>query len=274
MRNISGSHVAVVPTGRAGPDVLVADAKPESIDMPKKNTARRDKLLATLKPFLANDADMEACKRAMDDDIDEDLNGVTDDANGEVPAHDADADARRAKLREAGLTDDEIEKCMSALSVTASDETEEERRAREAAGAAQSDEERARREKEDREREAAGARRADEERQTAMDAALVKVARETEARTIKRMNDLHAARDAVKPFVGSVAMDSAEGVYGFALKQEGYDLSGIPGSAYRAMFTQHAKSKATPKAAVAMDSAASLSFLDKFPGVAAVKVKA
>lgn len=301
MRNISGSHVAVVPTGRAGPDVLVADAKPESIDMPKKNTARRDKLLATLKPFLANDADMEAAKKAMDEDMDEDMNGATDSADFEAmaqkmrdagmseddiaacralceaQAQDTDENARRAKLREAGLTDDEIEKCMGALAVTANDETEEERRAREAAGAAQSDEERARREKEDREREAAGARRADEERQTAMDAALARVARETEARTIKRMNDLHAARDAVKPFVGSVAMDSAEGVYGFALKQEGYDLSGIPGSAYRAMFTQHVKNKASASSSapkIAGDSAASLGFLDKFPGLKAVKVKA
>lgn len=90
------------------------------------------------------------------------------------------------------------------------------------------------------------------------------------------MNDLHAARDAVKPFVGSVAMDSAEGVYGFALKQEGFDLSGIPATAFRAMFTQHAKNKATAANApkIAADSAASLSFLDKFPGLKAVQVKA
>lgn len=297
MRNISGSHVAVVPTGRAGPDVLVADAQPESMKMPK-NTKLRDKLLASVRPFLANDADMDACKKAMDDDLDDttatdnaDFDvmaqkmrdaGMSEDdiaacrAMCEAQAQDTDEQVRREKLRAAGLSDDEIEKCMGALTATATDESEEERLAREAEAARLSDEERAQKEKETREREAAGVRQEAEKRETAMDAALAKVARETEARTIKRMNDLHIARDSVKPFVGSVAMDSAEGVYGFALKKEGYDLAGIPGSAFRAMFMQHAKNKAAASTApkLAADSAASLGFLDKFPGLKAVSVKA
>lgn len=191
MRNISGSHVAVVPTGRAGPDVLVADAQPESMNMPK-NTKLRDRLLASVRPFLANDADMDACTKAMDDDLDdvtaedgEDFDvmaqkmrdaGMSEEdiaacrAMCAAQAQDTDEEARRERLRAAGLTDDEIEKCMGALTATATDKTEEERSVREAEGARLTDEERAAKE-----REAAEARRTDEERQTAMDAVSVRL---------------------------------------------------------------------------------------------------
>ncbi|WP_046901575.1 DUF2213 domain-containing protein [Gluconobacter oxydans] len=300
MRDIVGSHVAVVPAGRAGPDVLVADAKPENINMPK-NMTLRDKLLASVTPFLAKDADLEACKKAMDDDLD-DKTATNDAADtlrnllaGRVPddvmdqvlalfqnkaaggdldvATDDDIETRREKLKAAGLTDDEVDKCLGALTATASDkEPTEANRQREAEGARQADAERAAREKADREREAAGARKADEI-QSAMDAKLKTAVADAERNAIRRMNDLHAARDAVKPFVGAVAMDSAEGVYGFALKKEGYDLSGIPGSAYRAMFTQHAKNTAiaTKAPGIAADSAASMSFLEKFPSLTRIK---
>lgn len=39
MTNIRGNHVALVPSGRAGPDVLVADAKPKDFLMAQKHAA-------------------------------------------------------------------------------------------------------------------------------------------------------------------------------------------------------------------------------------------
>lgn len=324
MRDIIGSHVAVVPTGRAGPDVLVADAKMEPFDMKKIPRAARRAMLAKLRPFLAQDADIEEAKKALDcdemgaDDATETLRNLL---GGRVPdeimdqvlalfenastegalntAEDADVQERRAKLKEAGLSDDEIDKVIAALADTAEDDGgfEEMAEKMRKAGMSEDDIEGCRamceargaqdvepteadrqRELEVREREAAGARKADEERKTAMDAAMdaaIKKAKdEAKAETMQAMRSLHVAQDAVKPFVGTVTMDSAEGVYRFTLRQLGYDLSGIPASAYRAMFDQHAaRAAAEKRPTLAADSKGGASFLSRFPGLAAVKIK-
>jgi hypothetical protein len=69
MRSIRGNHVAMVPEGRAGPDVVVLDAKPRSLKevfpMPKtavlSRTAdvARGALMAYAKPRLAQDAKID-----------------------------------------------------------------------------------------------------------------------------------------------------------------------------------------------------------------------
>ncbi len=350
MRDIVGSHVAVVPTGRAGPDVLVADSQMETMSMKYIPRAQRRAMFAKLRPFLAQDADIEAAKKALDcdemgkDDAAETLRNllgsrVPDEIMDQVlalfenaatggalnTAEDDDLEARRSKLKEAGLSDDEIDKVISALAETAEDEDDfdvmaekmrkagmseedieacramceaqgaqddeqsEADRQREAEGARRADDDRAAREIKDRKDEAAGARRADEDRaerkrldreresagaKAAMDAAIKKAKDDAVAETMAAMRELHAAQDAVKPFVGSVTMDSADGVYRFTLRQLGYDLSGIPSSAYRAMFNQHAQRAETAKRpAIAADSAAGVGLLDKFPGLKAVKIK-
>lgn len=81
----------------------------------------------------------------------------------------------------------------------------------------------------------------------AMDAALI------ESAAVKRVTDLFEAREAVKPLVGVVAMDSAEAVYGYALKQKGVDVTGVPAEAFKAMVGMLSKSES--KQPVAMDSA-------------------
>lgn len=295
MRDIVGSHVAVVPSGRAGPDVLVADAQLENPNMKKIPKNKQGALLAKLRPFLAQDADMEACKKAMDEDMDDKT--ARDDAcetlrnllGGRVPdeimdqvlalfentstegaenvAEDDGEEERRAKLREAGFSDDEIDKMISALASVAEDEEQTEAdRQREAEAARKADEERAEKERKDREAEAAGAK-------AAMDAAISKAKGEAKAETMAAMRALVAAQAEVEPFVGTVTMDSAEGVHRFALRQLGYDLSGIPASAYGAMFRQHAANAQREKRPVlAADSKAGTSFLDNHPGLKAVKI--
>ncbi|MFT8723499.1 MAG: DUF2213 domain-containing protein [Acetobacter malorum] len=372
MRDIVGSHVAVVPTGRAGPDVLVADASMEPYNMKKIPRAARRAMLSRLRPFLAQDADIEAAKKALDcdemgrdgacetlrnllagrvpDEIMDQVLALFENASTEGAlntAQDSEEAERREKLRAAGLSDDDIDKVIASLADVAEDaddfaemaekmrkagmseedieacramcvsqgaqddeqteadrqreaegarRSDEERAARErrdrrdeSEGARRADEERSRRERRDREDEAAGARRADKERadrerldreresvgaKAAMDAAISKAKADAVTETMQAMRELHAAQDAVKPFVGAVAMDNAEGVYRFALRQLGYDLSGIPGSAYRAMFGQHAqRADSARRPAIAADSKVGIDLLDKFPGLKAVKIK-
>ena len=75
-----------------------------------------------------------------------------------------------------------------------------------------------------------------------------------QAAAVKQVTALFEAREAVKPLVGVVAMDSAEAVYGFALKQKGVDTTGVHPSAYKAMANMLLQSQ-TKSAPIAMDSA-------------------
>lgn len=59
MRNIVGNHVALVKEGRAGPDVLVADSKPESRPVSKLTSKKallvRGALIVAARPLIAAD---------------------------------------------------------------------------------------------------------------------------------------------------------------------------------------------------------------------------
>ena len=74
-----------------------------------------------------------------------------------------------------------------------------------------------------------------------------------EAAAVARVTALFEAREAVSPLVGVVAMDSAEAVYGYALKQKGVDIKGVHPSAYKSKVAL--LKQAEHKPAVAMDAA-------------------
>lgn len=61
MRDIVCNHVAIVPDGRAGPDVLVYDSKPKGYDVMSK----LEKLWATILPRLAKDANPDEVKEEV-----------------------------------------------------------------------------------------------------------------------------------------------------------------------------------------------------------------
>ncbi|WP_084833380.1 DUF2213 domain-containing protein [Enterobacter roggenkampii] len=61
MRDIVGNHVALVIEGRAGSDVVVGD----SLSLELKEMAKAKQLAAALKPFLAQDADLEEVEKAV-----------------------------------------------------------------------------------------------------------------------------------------------------------------------------------------------------------------
>ena len=71
MRDLVCNHVAVVPTGRAGSDVLVHDSKPKGYMIMSKLNA----LMALLKPRLAADADPE--------ELEKDLKNIVEDEDEE-----------------------------------------------------------------------------------------------------------------------------------------------------------------------------------------------
>lgn len=75
-----------------------------------------------------------------------------------------------------------------------------------------------------------------------------------EQRAVKRIEALYQARDAVKPLVGHVALDSAESVYRFALEQSGISTRGVHPSAYRAMTHMLLKQHVQQHPALGMDA--------------------
>lgn len=68
MRDIVCNHVAIVPSGRAGPDVFVYDSLPTGL----KLMSKIQKLMALFKPHLANDANPEEMEKKVEEIIKDD----------------------------------------------------------------------------------------------------------------------------------------------------------------------------------------------------------
>lgn len=86
---------------------------------------------------------------------------------------------------------------------------------------------------------------------------------------VTRNNQLHIARESVKPLVGHVALDSAEAVYKFALDKVGVKTEGIHPSAFGALVDSHKTALGARKPTaptVAADAAAAMG--EAIPGLA------
>lgn len=95
MRDIFGNHEALVPDGRAGPDVLVADSLPPELNHMRKHKVAA--IRATLKPLLAQDADLEAEVRKALLALDE---AEKEDEKENKPADDEDDEKDKKKTAE------------------------------------------------------------------------------------------------------------------------------------------------------------------------------
>lgn len=101
MRDIDFNHVAIVPDGRAGPDVLVYDSKPKGYD----EMSKFDKLWATILPRLAKDSDPDEVKKEVkkmvedEDGEDKDKPKTADDEQTQAEK-DNESEAMRLKERE------------------------------------------------------------------------------------------------------------------------------------------------------------------------------
>ena len=81
MRDLICNHVAIVPDGRAGNDVLVYDHKPTGYNIMSK---LKNKLWAAVKGKLANDADPDEVKKDIDKMVDDEQTQADKDNESEA----------------------------------------------------------------------------------------------------------------------------------------------------------------------------------------------
>lgn len=93
MRDIVCNHVAIVPSGRAGPDVFVYDSLPTGL----KLMSKINKLMALFKPHLANDADPKEMEKKVEEIIKDD-----EDQKGKDVAKDSEDDDKKIAKDEDG----------------------------------------------------------------------------------------------------------------------------------------------------------------------------
>ncbi|VGB21625.1 Putative NAD(+)--arginine ADP-ribosyltransferase Vis precursor [Klebsiella pneumoniae] len=230
MRDIFGNHEALVPDGRAGPDVLVADSLPPELNHMRKHKVAA--IRATLKPLLAQDADLEAEVRKALLALDE---AEKEDEKENKPADDEDDD-EKDKKKTADDEDDEEDKDKKK---TAEDEDDEED---------------------------------DKVSKTAMDSAIRLAADSATKKAAENFRKIREAEQVVRPLIGDVvAMDSAEDVYRTALEQSSVDISGVHPSAYPAMVKMAISQKENSRPVIAQDSASASEFEKAFPTAGKLK---
>lgn len=230
MRDIFGNHEALVPDGRAGPDVLVADSLPPELNHMRKHKVAA--IRATLKPLLAQDADLEAEVRKALLALDE---AEKEDEKENKTADDEDDD-EKDKKKTADDEDDEEDKDKKK---TAEDEDDEED---------------------------------DKVSKTAMDSAIRLAADSATKKAAENFRKIREAEQVVRPLIGDVvAMDSAEDVYRTALEQSGVDIAGVHPSAYPAMVKMAISQKENSRPVIAQDSASVSEFEKTFPTAGKLK---
>lgn len=258
MTQIVGNHVALVPAGRAGADVLVGDSLPTEFTPMKKSNraiAMRAAAGAYLRPLLAQDGAIDLSKLKTIVKGNKKPEFVAMDIKSVFKADAIDATKLAAVLKvaadEAMEDDDET--------ADDEDETEEEKKAREAKEKKAADEEKDKKGADDEED--------DKDDKKANDAAIRLAADNARASALNEFKAIREAEKAVQPLVGEVAaMDSAEAVYRFALDAAGVDHKDVHASALPALVKLAAQSKTTTAAPrVAMDAAASDDFRKRFP---------
>lgn len=238
MRDIIGNHVALVETGRAGSDVLVADSLPPELKHMSKRKAAA--IRATLKPLLAADADLEAEVRKALLALDE---ADKEDEKDKKTADDEDDEEDDKKKKTADDEDDEDDS-DDKKKKTADDEDDED-----------------------------DDKKDDKVSKTAMDAA-IRLAQDSA--TKKAAQNFRAVREAelaVRPLIGDVvAMDSADDVYRTALEQSGVDIKGVHPSAFPSMVKMAISQKENSRPApLAQDSASISDFEKAFPTAGKLK---
>lgn len=302
MRNIKFNHVALVPRGRAGPDVMVGDnslnlhgaktvsklskkavmAKGALLSLGPKLAAdaalnldtilagvkrknwlvKKPGIVAAIKPLLASDADLADVVELLDK-----LDGENPDNDG-IAADDVDPKCEeilamlRGKVSDEDLEQIKAKMMAPAAAAPAPQATDEPKPAEPAA--------------QDEPPQTPGAANAnpggenkDMVSKGAMDKA-IKLAtdaarKDAEQATIARLRGIQSAEEEVKPYVGKlVAQDSAENVYKAALDILKVDIKGVHPSAYRAILMAQPKDASKPR--IAQDSSASGEFLEAFPG--------
>ncbi|MDE9531717.1 DUF2213 domain-containing protein [Xenorhabdus bovienii] len=223
MRNIFGNHVALVERGRIGRDAIISDHQTVDLETEMKLKPGATPIIAAqIKQALAMDADLsEDSLKAIITAVTSNLAQDEEDPEAIKSAKDNEQKPEGAKDNDPkvpeGSSKPEGAKDNDPKTESAKDQEEKDKAK-------------------------------DEKDKPAMDAAMI------EQRAVERVTALFQARDDVKPLVGVVAMDSAEQVYGYALKQKGVDTTGVHASAYKSMVGMLLSNQvAATKTNVAMD---------------------
>lgn len=268
MCNIIGNHVALVEEGRAGPDVVVNDSlHTEAVPM------KFPKLLAALKAMLKPDADMAAADAAIVAVMGDKKPATTRflriaaalkpfmakaDADFSTLAADAAVDAEMCAAEDAEKDDEEDDpdrpgfkrKKKAADQVPTGEPVTPGPKAGEVGAALDA-------------AIKAGTVVSKADAQAMADAASLDA--------VARVNALHAARDAVKPIVGIVTMDSAEAVYRFALDKAGVAHKDVHASALPALVDMaKARAAAAPVKPVAIAADAASAVSEAIPGLSRI----
>ncbi|MBZ9683221.1 DUF2213 domain-containing protein [Mesorhizobium sp. CO1-1-2] len=283
MRDISANHVALVEEGRAGPDVVVGDSKQEITEMKKTALLSRmasvahGAILAHVMPKLAADQKI---------DLRPALAGITaKNFKAKRPALiDAVGKAAKGKLA-ADAKLDGLEALLVALDAVEGQEAmdeEDDDEAKKKKAEDDAEEEEKKKKAEDEAEEEAKRKKAEDAEEDdddkvgkkAMDSAIAsavsKAKSEVRAEMIKTAADIRAAEEAVRPYIGKLAMahDSAEDVYRTALASLGVNIDGVHPSALPAILRAQPLPGSTPvqpQHRVAMDAAGVNSFHEMFP---------
>lgn len=279
MTDIKMNHVALVATGRAGPEVMVGDsALQELSDMPRtqaravlavaRETLGADATLAELDQFLDNldseeddedqqpgDVPPESLEQGDDPELGADPDGA-EMSGGEVPPPPADPDPTDDEddPEDGGTPADPPPPAAPAAPADPADSGPVDKalaflkdliRPEDIAMVAHILKPDAAASKPPPKPAAAtSVATKDVVPKTAMDAAIKAAVKVAETRTIARLNAIRAAETFVRPWVGamSIAQDSADGVYKRALETLGVGgLDKVHPSAYRAILEVHPK---------------------------------
>lgn len=236
MRDIIGNHVALVETGRAGSDVLVADSlPPELLHMSKRKAAA---IRATLKPLLAADALEEEVRKAL---------LALDEAEKE--------DEDEQKKKTADDEDDEDEDEKKKKTASDSDDDEDDKKKKTADDEDEDDE------------------KDEKVSKTAMDSAIRLATDGATKRAAENFRKVREAEQIVRPLIGDVvAMDSADDVYRTALEQSGVDIKGVHPSAFPSLVKMAISQKENARpVTIAQDSASISDFEKAFPTAGKLK---
>nr|WP_227667043.1 DUF2213 domain-containing protein [Klebsiella variicola]CEP28744.1 conserved hypothetical protein [Klebsiella variicola] len=296
MRNLRGNHVALVKEGRAGPEVSVHDGMPsqlqkvQSMQLTKKQALAMGNLAAYLKPRLAQDAApadlaklvtsykkpgnlVKAVVRqygnqlAQDMEIEPEELAELMEAAEAVPESVVDNEADPMGQEDDTIFDEEnpLESIKAILGGKVPDDILEKVAAVFARPTGDEDPEEKKEEK---------AEEKEEKKEAAMDANTIKQQARVEAQS--HFRSLNEAGRAVRELVGELdvmAFDSAEDIYGHALKQKGVNIKNYDKAAYKGMVDIMAASKPATNPAPTFDSAAATSFDGQFAGLKNIKIR-
>lgn len=238
MRNLSGNHVALVERGRIGADAVISDSLPFEMRFTNMKLKKGAEQLITARlRKIAQDGISEDSTEELVREVAENIE--------HKPAFDED------KLRE--LAGDNFDKIVELLGAQAAEDEAPEKPEGGADKPAQDEDKGPKADKEREELEKTDKDDRDAKRDKAMDADAIA------AHAAAMVESKYAARDAIEPLVGRIALDGftdAASIYAYALKQKGIACDGINEAGLKALVAlQRNASAAAP--AVAMDAAPS-----------------